>query len=136
MGEEGLKLRAGTIIKDDVLSGIAPTRDMIDGSGELKTQRTCHGAGISKKDSRPLFLSVAGPFHFPSWKDHPAFLSVLPIRDLEPLLFTQCLDVNPYKTQVQRIQRELPTVDKFLTIAVVTLLKQATRVEPLQRVNV
>ncbi len=38
-------MRAGTIITDDVLSGIAPTRDVIDGPGEFKTQRTCHGAG-------------------------------------------------------------------------------------------
>lgn len=33
-------MRAGTIITDDVLSGIAPTRDVIDGPGEFKTQRT------------------------------------------------------------------------------------------------
>ncbi len=45
MGEEGQKLHAVTIITDEVLAGIAPTRDVIDGAGKFKTKRVCHGAG-------------------------------------------------------------------------------------------
>jgi hypothetical protein len=37
MGEEGQNLRAVTIIKDDVLAGIATTHEVINGSGEFKT---------------------------------------------------------------------------------------------------
>jgi|CXWL01.1.fsa_nt_gi hypothetical protein len=57
MGEECQKLRAVTINKDDVLAGIAPTRDMmIDSPGEFKTKRTYHGTEISKKRlPTPLF---------------------------------------------------------------------------------
>ena len=40
-------MRAGTIITDDVLAGIAATRDMIDGPGEFKTKGMGHGAGVS-----------------------------------------------------------------------------------------
>lgn len=64
MGEEGQKLRAVTIIKDDIPSGIAPTRDVIASLGKFKTQRTCHEAGGSSSQctiARPdpvSFLSV------------------------------------------------------------------------------
>jgi hypothetical protein len=44
--EEREKLRAVSIIADDVLAGIAPTGDMIDGSGKLDAERTCHGARV------------------------------------------------------------------------------------------
>lgn len=44
MGEQGQKLRPIAVLHHDVLPGIAPTGDMIDGTGEFKTKRTRHGA--------------------------------------------------------------------------------------------
>jgi hypothetical protein len=63
MGEEGQTLRAGTINKDDAPLDIASTRDVIDNPGELKTQRTCHGAEVYPSqygvvDLSPLLRSV------------------------------------------------------------------------------
>ena len=46
MGKEGEELRPIAVIHHNVLPGIAPTGDMIDGPGEFKTERTCHGAGV------------------------------------------------------------------------------------------
>jgi hypothetical protein len=44
VGEQGEKVRAVSIIADNVLASIAPTRDTIDGPGEFKMQQTSHGA--------------------------------------------------------------------------------------------
>ena len=46
MGEEGEDLGSIAIVHDDILPDIAPTGDMIDGTGECKTERTRHGAGV------------------------------------------------------------------------------------------
>jgi len=49
MSEEGQTLRAATIITNDVLPGIAPTRDRRDRLGEFKTKWTCYEAGDFKE---------------------------------------------------------------------------------------
>ena len=56
MGKAGQKLRAVKIITDDVLAGIPPTCDAIDGPGDFKTKRTCHGAGV-----HPSQCAIASP---------------------------------------------------------------------------
>jgi len=60
MGEEGQTLRAVTIITDDVLPGIAQTRNVIDSPGEFKTKWTYHEAGDFKEKIPTLLLSQAG----------------------------------------------------------------------------
>ena len=46
MGEEGEPLRPITVVRHDVLPGIPPTGDMVDGPRIFNAQRTGHGAGV------------------------------------------------------------------------------------------
>ena len=43
LGQQGQPRGAITVIRNYVLAGIAPTRDVVDGSGKFQTQWTCHG---------------------------------------------------------------------------------------------
>lgn len=46
MAEQSQKVRAVSIIADDGLASIAPTRDMVDSAGKFKTQQTSHGPNV------------------------------------------------------------------------------------------
>lgn len=41
--EQGQNLRSIAVVRHDMLVGIVPTRDMIDGIGEFEMKRTRHG---------------------------------------------------------------------------------------------
>jgi molybdopterin biosynthesis enzyme MoaB len=56
MGKEGQKIREVTIIKDDVLAVIAPTRDRRDSPEAFKTRWKCQGTGISKRPPTTVFF--------------------------------------------------------------------------------
>jgi hypothetical protein len=64
VGQQRQPLRPITVIVHDVLPGIAPTRDVVDGSGEFETKRTRHDAAAypsacSIERADPI-LSIAG----------------------------------------------------------------------------
>lgn len=50
MGEQREELGAIAVIRHDVLPGIPPTSDVVDGTGKLKAEWTSHGAGIYDSD--------------------------------------------------------------------------------------
>jgi hypothetical protein len=68
MGEQREPLRPIAVIVHNVLPGIAPTGEVIDGAGELKTKRTGHDTGvypsecvIARPDPASVFLGLDGP---------------------------------------------------------------------------
>lgn len=62
LGEKSEKVRTDSIITDDDLASISPTRDMVDRPGEFKTQRTSHG----QAGKGPYALITIPLFHFRS----------------------------------------------------------------------
>jgi hypothetical protein len=67
MGEQGETLPSVAVVYDDLLQGIAPTGEVLDGAGKFKTQWAGHGAGallevMHDYKTLPHYLGERGPF--------------------------------------------------------------------------
>ena len=73
MGQEREPCRAVLVIRDNVVAGMAATRDMIDSTGEVLSERTRMG-----EEPTPCHCRIARPD--PVWKDRVGLIRCLPGR--------------------------------------------------------